>query len=92
MLIRVVFRLGKQTLTRPADVDLDFLPDSFEEMPAVITGRVVWEPEDMGLIELSETKQAVFNTTQVLYDIELKGDNDPFHFTPRRHGYPIRRV
>jgi hypothetical protein len=66
--------LDGEQMTRTAKIDLDSLPDSAAKMPAEITGKIFFADGDMFLVENSKKKQAIFNSTQVLYNLQLNSD------------------
>ena len=52
------------------EIDLERLPDSPNEMPSSVSGRVRLADGDRALAELSRAVRVIFNDTQVQYRVE----------------------
>lgn len=71
MELEVTLIFDNEPFRRRAVVDLKSLPLSAAEMPETIAGRLMFAEGDIALIELSTTKIAIFNSTQVEYTLEM---------------------
>jgi hypothetical protein len=70
----VVVILDDEPITRRARLDLDSLSDSAAQMPEEIAGKIFFADGDIFVVENSRVKRAIFNSTQVLYDLQLNAD------------------
>jgi len=66
-------------------LDLETLPQSASKMPDTINGTVMFQYGDLFIVEQSKVRRAIFNETQVEYDLEPSADNT--RFTARRRKF-----
>ena len=71
MELDILLIFDRERFWRRAKLDLDSLASSAAEMPDSISGTIIWVDGDMFLIDQSKKKSAIFNPTQVVYDLEL---------------------